>query len=71
MSYFDTKSSQSCKKMPKKGWKSCKNHREKVGKVTKSNYHMGRKVANSRNGGKNYEDKNVRNHNPGRCSRGK
>lgn len=31
---------------------------------------MGRKVANSRNGSKNYEDKNVRNHDLGRCGRG-
>ena len=60
MSYFDTKSSQSCKKC-----------RKKVGKVAKIRHNMGGKVANSRNGSKNYEDKNVRNHNPGRCSRGK
>ena len=32
-------------KLPKKGWKSCKSHHKKVGKIARNCYHRDRKVA--------------------------
>ena len=32
-------------KLPKKGWKSCKSHHKKVGKIARKGYHRDRKVA--------------------------
>ena len=32
-------------KPPKKGWKSCKSHHKKVGKIARNCYHRDRKVA--------------------------